>query len=56
MSAERKTITVDEAAQALGISRNSAYAAARKGEIPSVRIGRLLLVPKAAFDKLLSAP
>jgi excisionase family DNA binding protein len=54
MSAERKTVTVDEAAQVLGVSRNSAYAAAKRGEIPTVRIGRLLLVPIAALEKMLS--
>jgi excisionase family DNA binding protein len=54
MSAERKTVTVDEAAQVLGVSRNSAYAAAKRGEIPTVKIGRLLLVPIAALEKMLS--
>jgi excisionase family DNA binding protein len=43
MTTERKTTTIDEAAQVLGISRNFAYAAAKRGEIPTVKIGRLLL-------------
>lgn len=54
MSSERKTTTLDYAAQVLGISRNSAYAAAKRGEIPTVKIGRLLLVPIAALEKLLA--
>jgi excisionase family DNA binding protein len=51
--AERQTISVEEAGLKLGISRNSAYEAARRGEIPTIKIGRLLLVPKAAFARLL---
>ncbi|MGD9615133.1 MAG: helix-turn-helix domain-containing protein [Alphaproteobacteria bacterium] len=42
-----------EAAQELGISRNGAYEAAKRGEIPTVRIGRRLLVPCNAIDLLL---
>jgi excisionase family DNA binding protein len=52
---ERLTFTVEEAAKRLGISRNFAYRAVSRGEIPSVRIGRRLLVPKAALEKLLAA-
>jgi excisionase family DNA binding protein len=51
---ERQAIKLDETARRLGISRNSAYAAARRGQIPTIRIGRLLLVPTAALDRLLS--
>lgn len=50
---ERPTITVEEAAQVLGISRNSAYEAAHSGELPVVRLGRRLLVPTARLLKLL---
>ncbi len=53
-AAERKVLTVPEAGEQLGLSRNSAYEAARRGDIPTIRIGKLLLVPKAAFDRLLS--
>jgi excisionase family DNA binding protein len=53
---ERRTITVEEAGRELGISRNGAYEAAARGEIPTIRIGRRLLVPKAAFDRLLEQP
>lgn len=48
------TLTVEEAAQALGISRTLAYEAARTGELPTVRIGRRLLVPRAALERFLS--
>jgi excisionase family DNA binding protein len=46
-------LTVPEAGQKLGLSRGSAYAAAARGDIPTIRIGRLLRVPKAALDRLL---
>lgn len=52
--AERRVITLDEAAVLLRISRGSAYQAARTREIPTIRIGRRLLVPVAALERLLS--
>ena len=51
---ERRTYTVEEAAQILGISRSSAYEAARKGEIPTIRIGKLIRVPADQLDRLLN--
>ena len=50
------TLTVDEAARALRISRTLAYEAARSGALPCVRIGRRLLVPREALDRLLGRP
>jgi excisionase family DNA binding protein len=46
-------LTIEEAAQLLRIGRNSAYEAARRGQIPTVRIGRRLLVPRAALERVL---
>jgi excisionase family DNA binding protein len=48
------TITVTEAAKRLGIGRNSAYQAAARGEIPTIKIGKRFLVPIAALERLLS--
>ena len=53
-AAQRITLTVEEAAEALGLSRCSAYQAVKSGEIPSVRIGRRLLVPRAALERKLA--
>ncbi len=53
---DRVTLTVEEAARALGIGRGLAYEAVRRGEIPTVRIGRRLLVPRPALDRLLEDP
>lgn len=52
-NAERKTVTVENAAKILGISRSFAYEAAGRGEIPTIKIGRRLLIPRAALDRLL---
>jgi len=49
------TVTVDEAARILGISRNSAFRAVRSGELPAIRIGRRLLVPRAQVTELLNS-
>lgn len=45
-------LRVDEAALVLGISRGSAYAAVRRGEIPSITIGRLVRVPRESLREL----
>jgi excisionase family DNA binding protein len=50
----RATITVEAAAKRLGIGRNQAYAAAARGEIPVIRIGKRLLVPIAALERLVA--
>jgi excisionase family DNA binding protein len=52
--ARRQTLTIEEAARVLGIGRNSAYEAARRGEIPTIKIGRRLVVPRAALDRILA--
>lgn len=51
----RLTLTVDEAAQRLGISRAFAYEAVRRGEIPHIKIGKRILVPKVALENLLAS-
>ncbi len=46
-------LTVDEAAVYLRISRGLAFAAVRDGTLPSVRIGRRILVPRRQLEALL---
>ena len=46
-------LTVRQAADVLGISKNSTYEAIRRGEIPAVRIGRVIRVPALGLRKLL---
>jgi len=55
-SAERLTMTVEEAGEALGISRATAYMLANTGKLPAIRISeRRLIVPKKALDELLAS-
>jgi len=48
-----RTLTIAEAAAQLGVSPAAAYAAARNGELPSLRLGKRVLVPRDAFERLL---
>jgi excisionase family DNA binding protein len=50
---KRLVLEVPEAGALLGLNRNAAYAAAKRGDIPVIRIGKLLRVPKLAFDQML---
>lgn len=53
MKDEPLTMNVTECAKRLGIGRNSAYEAVKRGEIPVIRVGKRLLVPRAALERLL---
>jgi len=53
MGEERLTLRIEEAAKILGIGRNLCYDRVKTGEIPVIRIGRRLLVPRRALEKLL---
>lgn len=50
----RQTLSVSEAAKVLGISRAHAYDCVRTGEIPSINLGRRVVVPIRALDDLLA--
>ena len=52
---ERRTLSIPEAAAYLGIGRNTAYEAARTGEIPTIRIGGRIVVPELALERLLES-
>jgi excisionase family DNA binding protein len=51
----RVTVSVEEAARLLGLGRSAAYEAARRGELPTRRLGRRLLVPVPALLEWLGA-
>ena len=53
---ERRTMGVEEAGKLLGLSRASSYQAAATGELPTIKIGRRLLVPKAKLRQMLGEP
>jgi excisionase family DNA binding protein len=48
---EVRFYTVQEVAEILRIGRNKAYEMVKKEEIPSVKIGDSIRVPRADFDK-----
>ena len=50
------TLTVPQAGQILGIGRDAAYAAASRGELPTLRLGRRLVVPTGRLMAMLLAP
>ena len=50
---KRLCITVPEAAAMLAISRNFAYELVRRVELPVVKFGKRLLIPRSALEKML---
>ena len=51
---DRLVWTVEEAARMLGISRAHAYELVARGELPHVRLGRRVVIPKHAIATLLA--
>ena len=50
-----KTLSVPEAGSIyFGMGRSASYDAAHRGDIPTIRIGKLLRVPVSAMDQLLA--
>ena len=50
---DRLCFSIPETARMLGISRGLAYELARSGQIPVLRLGKRLLVPKIALERML---
>ena len=53
MDRDRLTLTVEEAADLLGISRAFAYDLVARKRLPSLKLGRRLIIPRQALDRLL---
>ena len=54
---EPKTLTVPEAGRRyFNLGRNASYEAAKRGDIPTIRLGRLLKVPIVALERMLEEP
>ena len=51
---KRLCITVPEAAKLLRISRNHGYDLVKRGVIPSIRLGKRIVISKMALDKKLA--
>ena len=56
MQEEKATLTIKEAAAYLGIGKNLCYDRVKTGEIPVIKIGKRLLVPRRALEKRLEEP
>jgi len=50
---EPRVYSPDEARKILKISRGLIYEAIRTGQIPSIRIGRRILIPRSGLERLL---
>jgi hypothetical protein len=54
MNGEPKTLSVPQAGREyFGLGRNASYEAARRGDLPTIKIGRLLRVPVVALERKL---
>lgn len=51
---ESQTVSVEYAAAALGIGRNTLYQAIKRGEVPCLRIGRRCVIRRSTLTRLLS--
>lgn len=54
MEAQSVVLTCDEVAEILKISRPQAYLGIKRGEIPHIRVGKRILIPRAALEKMLA--
>jgi hypothetical protein len=52
-TADSAAYSIPQAGAMVGLSRNGAYDAARRGEIPVMEFGRKKIVPKAVWDRML---
>jgi excisionase family DNA binding protein len=51
---DRLALSAEEAGALLGISRDLAYDLVARGELPSVRLGRRVVVPRHALEETLA--
>jgi len=55
MGGDRLVFSVAEAGELLGLSRAFAYELVARGELPVIRFGRRIVVPRAALLELLGS-
>lgn len=53
MNERRRTVTIPEAAAALGVAPKTLYRAVGRGEVPAIRVGRRLLISREILDTLI---
>lgn len=50
---ERPVLSVDEASSLLGLNRNTVYESVKRGELPTIRLGRRILISRAGLQRLI---
>ena len=50
---QRYCMGVPEVARRIGVSRNFGYELVKRGELPVIKFGKRLLIPKVALEKML---
>jgi excisionase family DNA binding protein len=50
---KRLTVTVEEFAALMGVSRNTGYTAVHNGDVPSLRVGSRIVIPRSALEELI---
>ncbi len=55
MSGDRLLLRVEEVVRLLGIGRSTVYELIARGELPVIRIGRLVRVPRPALEDWIAA-
>ena len=53
MEMEQEVLGVEEAGKRLSLNRTAAYNAVRRGQIPAIRLGRKLVAPVKALERML---
>lgn len=53
--ADRLTYTVPEAAHALGVGKNRVYDLIASGDLPAVKFGRVIRIPKTSLEEWLES-
>ena len=48
-----ETVSVDQFAQVFDLHRTTVYSAVKRGELPAVRVGRRIRIPRVVLDRLL---
>jgi len=54
LNTKAATVNIPDAAEILGIGRQTAYDLARQGKLPVLRLGKRLVVPKVALERMLA--
>ena len=54
LAGDSAVISVEAAGKVIGLGRKAAYRAAKRGDLPTLRIGRKILVPVASLERKLS--